>query len=112
CHGAQGEGGFGPTIAGRHLTLEQFQKGLRRGTVMPMYPTSIITDREAGGMLADWDSLPAVTQRGALRVAVPENAPPGQRVAIGMVGCAQCHGAVFGSPRQALGARGHAGDFP
>jgi mono/diheme cytochrome c family protein len=111
CHGAQGEGGFGPTIAGRTLPLEQFQKGLRRGTVMPMYPTSIITDREAADMLAYLNSLPPVAQKGALRVAVPENAPPGQRVAIGMIGCAQCHGAVFGSPRQALGALGNDADF-
>ena len=111
CHGAQGEGGFGPTIAGRSLTLDRFQKGLRRGTVMPMYPTSIITDREAADMLAYLNSLPPVTQKGALRVAVPENAPPGQRVAIGTIGCAQCHGAVFGSPRQALGALGNDADF-
>jgi len=86
CHGAQGEGGFGPTIAGRSLTLEKFQNGLRRGTVMPMYPTSIITDREAADMLAYLNSLPPVTQRGALRVAVPESAPPGQRAAIATIG--------------------------
>lgn len=111
CHGNQGEGGFGPTIAGRNLSLEQFQRGLRQGRIMPMYPSSIITDREAVDMLAYLNSQAAVAQKGPMRVQVPENAPAGQRVAIEVVGCAQCHGAVFGSPRQALGALGSDADF-
>lgn len=111
CHGNQGEGGFGPTIAGRGLSVDQFQQGLRRGRVMPMYPTSIITDHEAADMLAYLNSLPPVAQKGPMRVAVPENAPEGQRIAIATIGCAQCHGAVFGSPRQALGALGSDADF-
>jgi mono/diheme cytochrome c family protein len=111
CHGNQGEGGFGPTIAGRNLSLEQFQHGLRQGRIMPMYPSSIIADREAADMLAYLNSLAPVAQKGPMRVQIPENAPPGQRMAIGTVGCAQCHGAVFGSPRQALGALGGDADF-
>jgi mono/diheme cytochrome c family protein len=78
---------------------------------MPMYPPSIITDREATDMLAYLNSLPPMAQKGPMRVAVPDNAPTGQRVAIGSIGCAQCHGAVFGSPRQALGALGSDADF-
>jgi len=111
CHGNQGEGGFGPIIAGRTLSPEQFQRGLRQGRIMPMYPPSIITDREAADMLAYLNSLPPVVQKGPLRVSVPDNAAPGQRVAIETIGCAQCHGAVFASPRQALGALGSDADF-
>ena len=111
CHGNRGEGGFGPILAGRNLAPATFEEGLRRGRVMPAYSEQLITAREAADMLAYLNSLPRVTEPGPLRVTVPDDASLGQRLATQTVGCAQCHGAAFGSPRQALGALGPDADF-
>jgi len=109
CHGNQGEGGWGPTLAGRGLTPDAVTSALRRPALMPAYDATHITDGEAADIAAYMNALPRPERRGAWRVPLPENAPPGQRVAVATLGCAQCHGPVFASPRQALGAV--AGDF-
>lgn len=109
CHGSNGQGAWGPILAGRNLTVTQFQHAVREPMVMPAYVETQVTDNELADIVAYLNSLPAPAQRGPWRTPLPEDAAAGARAAITTVGCAQCHGAVFASPRQAMGAVN--GDF-
>ena len=47
CHGAKGEGGFGPDLAGRKMTVAQFTQAVRKPWgIMPAYIESQISDNE------------------------------------------------------------------
>ena len=102
CHGPQGEGGFGPDLAGRAITLEQFKTAVRKPWgMMPAYPN--IKDETLVELYTYLQSLPKVAQPAAWRVPVPGDATPkGQRTLV-VFGCAQCHGAEMVRPRVALG---------
>ena len=105
CHGTNGEGAFGPDLAGRRLTVAQFRQAVRKPWgIMPAYVESQISDREIADFVAYFDSLPSVAQPGKWRFDVPANAPLGQQVALAAVGCAQCHGPTLNGPRQHMGA--------
>ena len=109
CHGNDGEGAFGPDLAGRGLTLAQFRRVVRQptgGGVMPSYPATSITDAEIADVHAYLTSLKPVAEPGPWRVPLPANAPLGQQIAIATVGCLQCHGATGNGPRQDMGATG------
>jgi mono/diheme cytochrome c family protein len=104
CHGNNGEGAFGPDLAGRKLTVAQFTHAVRKPWgIMPAFIASQVSDAEIGNLVAYFDSLPAVAQPGKWRFEVPANAARGQVVALS-VGCAQCHGPILAGPRSNIGA--------
>jgi mono/diheme cytochrome c family protein len=104
CHGANGEGAFGPDLAGRKLTVAQFTHAVRRPWgIMPAFVATQVNDAELANMAAYFESLPAVAQPGKWRFEVPANARPGQATLLS-VGCGQCHGPQLNGPRQNMGA--------
>jgi len=104
CHGQNGEGGFGPDLAGRKLSLPQFRQALRKPWgIMPAYVESQMGDQDIVNLIAYFDGLPAVASPGAWRFEPPANAPRGQVAALATVGCAQCHGPTLNVPRASAG---------
>jgi mono/diheme cytochrome c family protein len=103
CHGGAGEGAFGPPLAGRNLTYLRFRNYVRNPLGrMPAYIESELTDQEIADMVAYFNSLPPVEKPGAWRIDLPKNAPRGQQLAVSMIGCAQCHGVTFETPRHGM----------
>jgi mono/diheme cytochrome c family protein len=110
CHGNEGEGGYGPDLAGRQLSVEQFTRAVRQPWgVMPAYTPQQMSDEQLAQFAAYFAGLPRVAEPGKWRTPLPEGAPLGQQLLIGTAGCGQCHGPVLGGPRQAAG--GAAADF-
>ena len=104
CHGDNGEGGFGPDLAGRNLTRAQFIHAVRKPWgVMPAYTESQISDRELNDLAAFFDGLPGVAQPGPWRRQVPAGASRGLAVAT-TAGCTQCHAPAFNNGRGVMGA--------
>ncbi len=109
CHGRNGEGAFGPDLAGRGLSAGQFQQAVRKPWgVMPTFTQDQVSDAELADMAAYFATMPKVAEPGAWRVALAADAPHGQQVYMAQ-GCAQCHGATFDIPRATFGGRD--GDF-
>jgi mono/diheme cytochrome c family protein len=109
CHGNNGEGGFGPDLAGRGLSASEFQHAVRKPWgVMPTFTQEQLSDAEISGLAAYFASLPKVPQAADWRVPLTPDLPHGQQVYIS-AGCGQCHGATFDMPRASLGGRN--GDF-
>src|SRR5215813_9637976 len=93
CHGENGEGGFGPDLAGgRGLTLEQFRLQIRKPWgVMLSYTERQLSDEKVADIFAFLQNKPKVAQPAEWHwVQVPDSAPLGQRLYMN-VGCAQCH---------------------
>jgi cytochrome c553 len=104
CHGDNGEGGFGPDLAGRNLTRAQFIHAVRKPWgVMPAYAESQIGDRELDDLMALFRTLPAVAQPGPWRRTVPAGAHRGLAAATN-AGCTQCHAPAFNNGRGVMGA--------
>src|SRR5215813_2338949 len=104
CHGAAGQGQFGPDLAGRGLDAAQFERAVRQPWgIMPAFVESQLNSQEAADLTAYFASLPKVAEPGKWRVEVPAGASPGQANLINM-GCGQCHGATFNGPRANMGA--------
>lgn len=107
CHGTNGEGAFGPDLAGRGLTVAQFTRAVRQPWgIMPAFIESQISDSEMADLVAYFNTLKPVAKPGPWRFEVPQNAPAGQRVGLATIGCLQCHGPIFNGPRQDAGAVG------
>ncbi|MBI2188501.1 MAG: cytochrome c [Acidobacteria bacterium] len=105
CHGTSGEGGFGPDLAGRHLTVAQFRRAVRQPWgIMPAFVESQVSEQEIANLVAYFDSLPPGAQPGPWRFTVPDGAPRGQQLALAAYGCAQCHGPTLDILRQNMGA--------
>ena len=103
CHGADGEGAFGPDLAGRGLSVSQFQQAVRKPWgIMPAFVEGQLSDAEIANLTAYFASLPKVATTGQWRFATPASAPMGQQV-LHDAGCAQCHGPTFDMPRALLG---------
>ena len=52
CHGTKGEGGLGPDLAGRKLTLAQFTRAVRKPWgIMPAFVESQMSDKELADFL-------------------------------------------------------------
>jgi mono/diheme cytochrome c family protein len=99
CHGLNGEGGFGPDLAGRGLNAAQILRAARQPWgIMPAFVESQVSEKDAADLAAYFGSLPKPAEPGKWRVEVPAGAPPGQATAINM-GCGQCHGATLNGPR-------------
>ena len=110
CHGLNGEGRYGPALAGRKITYAHFQAYVRNPLGrMPGYPASELSDQEIADMVAYFDTLPPAPKPTEWRTPLPEDAPRGQQLAVAMIGCAQCHGATVTTPRH--GAAEVSGDF-
>lgn len=104
CHGANGEGGFGPDLAGRGLSLEQFRRAVREPWgIMPAYSAKQLSDQAVADMWAFTSSLPKTAQVGKPRFATAAGAPAGQVQLVETLGCASCHGPEVRFPRQVLG---------
>jgi len=104
CHGVNGEGAFGPDLAGRKLTPAQFIHAVRKPWgVMPAFTDKNITDPELMDLIAYFDTLPTVAEPGPWRVKVPEGASRGLAASI-TSGCVQCHAATFNNGRAIMGA--------
>ena len=94
CHGENGEGGFGPDLAGgRGLTFEQFRQAIRRPWgVMVAYDEKQLPDQKIADVYAFLKTKPKVTKRGGWHwVAAPPSGPVGQHLQTQVTGCAQCH---------------------
>lgn len=112
CHGVEGKGAFGPALAGRpELTYGRFRDYVRNPVGrMPAYNDDHgITDQEIADMVAYFQALPKSDKPLPWRTPLPEGAPRGQQLAVSIMGCAQCHGATFTTPRH--GAAEVTGDF-
>ena len=110
CHGPDGEGGFGPDLAGRQLSLDQFRRAVREPWgVMLAFTEEWVTDQDLADILAYLDTLPSVSELGSWRTPIPAGAPLGQQLAIATAGCSQCHGAALTGPRMDIG--GISADF-
>jgi mono/diheme cytochrome c family protein len=105
CHGMNGEGGFGPDLAGRGLSATEFQRAVRKPWgVMPSFTQEQLSDAEISGLAAYFASLPKVSQPADWRVPLVPDLPRVQQAYIA-AGCGQCHGATFDMPRASLGGR-------
>ncbi len=94
CHGENGEGGFGPDLAGgRGLTWEQFKHPVRKPWgVMLSYTEQQLPDQGIADIFAFLKTKPKTTELGHWHwPAAPESAPYGQRVYLQVTGCGQCH---------------------
>ena len=111
CHGVDGEGRFGPPLAGRKIPYARFRAYLRNPLGrMFSYPETELTDQEIADMVVYLDSLPLGGKPPiAWRTPLPKMAPRGQQLGVGIWGCGQCHGATFDTPRH--GAAEVTGDF-
>ena len=104
CHGRQGQGAFGPDLAGRGLNAAQVMRAVRKPWgIMPAFVESQLSDKDAADLAAYFASLPKVAEPGKWRFEVPAGAPPGQATLIN-IGCGQCHGVNLDGPRGNLGA--------
>jgi mono/diheme cytochrome c family protein len=107
CHGAAAEGGFGPDLAGRKLSLARVTRAVRQPWgIMPMFKDTQLgyTDKGLADFVAYFDSLPAPAQPGKPRYELPAaGATPGQVAVIATVGCAQCHTPTMDTPRRGGG---------
>ena len=109
CHGKDGEGAFGPDLAGRGLSASQFGQAVHKPWgIMPTFTDDQLSDSEIANLAAYFASLPKATEPGPWRVPLASDAPHGQQIYMA-AGCAQCHGATFDQPRAAFGGRD--GDF-
>jgi len=111
CHGDKGQGAFGPDLAQRGLSVEQFRRAVRQPWgIMPAFTEQQVTDLDIADLTAYFDSLPKPPKPGEWLTPVPANAPLGQQLLIAGAGCGQCHTSTLGEIRALAGAIG--GDFP
>ena len=70
CHGDNGEGGFGPDLAGRNLTRAQFIHAVRKPWgIMPAFAESQISDRELVDLMAYFDTSAGRRPAGTLETS-------------------------------------------
>jgi cytochrome c553 len=99
CHGEQGQGAFGPDLAGRGLNFSEFRQAVRKPWgIMPTFVETQFSDKQLADFAAYFASLPKAQEPGKWRVEVAANMPPGQQALVNL-GCAQCHGETFNGPR-------------
>ena len=104
CHGEDAEGGYGPDLAGRGLSVEQVKRAIREPwAIMPAYVETQLTDKNIADLTAYFESLPRVAEPGQPRFVTPSGGSLGMRYAIDFYGCSQCHEPEFSNPRRVLG---------
>jgi mono/diheme cytochrome c family protein len=104
CHGEDAEGGYGPDLAGRGLSVEQVKRAIREPwAIMPAYVEAQLSDKNIADLTAYFVSLPRVAEPGQPRFVTPPGGSLGMRYAIDFYGCSQCHEPEFSNPRRVLG---------
>ena len=112
CHGNEGEGAYGPDLAGRGLSAEQFKHAVRKPWgVMPAFTERQVSDQMLGDISAYLSSLPKVAEPAAWHLPVPDGDAPRGQVLLIANGCGQCHGPELRNPRMALGGDASEADF-
>jgi mono/diheme cytochrome c family protein len=112
CHGANGEGGFGPDLAGRGLSVAQFKQAIRKPWgIMPAFSETQVTDQDVENVVAYVNALPKVASLGAWRFPLPATPNSTGEALFYSMGCAQCHQPAFAGPRAQLGAVGADFDY-
>ena len=112
CHGAQAEGGFGPDLAGRALTFEQFRRAVRQPWgVMPAYTEMQLPDERIADIYAYIVTLPKPAEVGKPRFKAPAGSPMGHVYLIETIGCANCHGPELRQVRKVIGGQSPDIDF-
>ena len=110
CHGLEGQGGWGPDLAGKAITYDKAIAAIRNPTWrMPAFVPSQLSDKEILDMVAYWNSLPVAPAIGKWRNEAPADGPRAQQLAVNIIGCGQCHGVTMSTPRH--GAAGMNADF-
>jgi mono/diheme cytochrome c family protein len=110
CHGLEGQGGWGPDLAGKGITYDRAVAAIRNPTWrMPAFVPSQLSDKEIMDMVAYWGTLPVAPAIGKWRTEAPADAPRAQQLAVNIIGCGQCHGATLSTPRH--GAAAMSADF-
>jgi cytochrome c550 len=110
CHGLEGQGGWGPDLAGRRITYDQAVAAIRNPIWrMPAFVPSQLSDKEIQDMVAYWNTLPVAPAIGKWRNEAPADGPRAQQLAVNIIGCGQCHGVTMSTPRH--GAAGMSADF-
>src|SRR5262245_16629776 len=79
CHGVNGEGAFGPDLAGRGLSLSQFKHAVRKPWgIMPAFVETQVSDQDLANAAAYVATLPRVEEPGPWLFPLPANASNGQ----------------------------------
>ena len=99
CHGEEGQGAFGPDLAGRGLNVSEFKQAVRKPWgIMPAFVETQVSDKQIADLAAYFGGMPKAQEPGKWKVEVKGDMPPGQAALINL-GCAQCHGETFNGPR-------------
>jgi len=108
CHAPNASGGFGPDLAGRKLTLAQFEHAVYKPWgIMPSFPQ--LDRKQVADLYTYVSNLPGVPEPAPWRFPLPGNAPQGQVLALSTIGCAMCHTPVLDTPRRGIAEAN--GDF-
>jgi len=92
CHGAQGQGGFAPPLAGTVRTPAQAVAKIRAGTgKMPTFKPEKVSDQDETDIIEYMKTLAAVTGWTAPAVTPAAGDPPGKTL-VAQKGCIACHG--------------------
>ena len=112
CHGVEGEGAWGPDLAGRGLSEAQIKHSLRQPYgLMPSYTETQVSDQTVADLHAFLETLPKAEQFGPWRWQnPPPGAPEGQRLQSAF-GCGQCHEPELAIPRRWVGGVDKNADF-
>jgi mono/diheme cytochrome c family protein len=77
CHNLNGEGGFGPDLAGRGLNAAQVLRAVRKPWgIMPAFDENQVSAKDAADIAAYFATLPKVSEPDGWYVEVPPGAPP------------------------------------
>lgn len=110
CHGLEGQGGWGPDLAGKGITFDSALVAIRNPIWrMPAFVPSQLSDKEILDMVTYWKTLPVAPAIGKWRNEAPMDGPRGQQLSTNIIGCGQCHGNTMSTPRH--GAAEVNGDF-
>ena len=92
CHGTNGEGGFGPPLAGTQVTAAQAISKLRTPSgKMPGFSDKQVSGAQETAIIDYVKSLPKPATTGTYRFTAQASDPAGQKLFIDK-GCANCHG--------------------